>query len=86
MGEVEKSYTKVLNVGENLIVESEVIARDDVDASLLLDVPVLKAESLRLGEEVSLGELARPVSFSGLLQLPVCSHAGKTEDRSVGEM
>jgi hypothetical protein len=73
-------------VGEDLIVESEVIAGNDVDASLLLNVPVLKAESLCLSEELSLGDLASPVSFSGLLQLTVCSHAGETEDRSVVDM
>ena len=78
-----QTYTKVLDVGENLIVESEVIAGNDIDTGLLLDVPVLETESLCLAEELSLGELAAPVSFGGLLQVTVYSHAGETEDRSV---
>jgi hypothetical protein len=70
-------------VGEDLIVESKVIAGDDIDACLLLDVPVLETESLGFGEEVSLRELAAPVSFGCFLQFAVGSHAGETEDRSV---
>lgn len=63
-----------------MIVESEVIARDDIDAGLLLDVPVLETESLGLREELGLGELSTPVSFGGLLQITVDSHTGETED------
>lgn len=74
------TYSEVLNVGEDLIVQSEVIAGDDIDTSVLLDVPVLKTESLGLGEEISLGELSAPVSFGGLLQVTVDAHAGETED------
>ena len=77
------TYTEVLDVGEDLVVEGEVIAGDDVDTGLLLDVPVLKTESLGLGEEVGLRELAAPVSFGGLLQVTVDAHAGETEDGSV---
>lgn len=67
---------------ENLVVESEVVAGDDIDAGLLLDVPVVETESLGLSEELSLGELSAPVCFSCLLQVAVDSHAGETEDRS----
>ena len=73
-------------MGENLVVESEVIAGNNIDAGLLLDVPVLKTQSLGLSEEVSLRDLAAPVSFGGLLQLTVGSHAGETEDGSVIEI
>jgi hypothetical protein len=78
-----KTYTKVLDVGEDLIIESKVIAGDNVDAGFLLDVPVLKTESLGLTEELGLGELASPVCFGCLLQVTVDSHARETEDRSV---
>ena len=82
----KKTYTEVLDVGENLVVEGEVIARNDIDASFLLNVPVLKTESLGLGEKLSLGELPAPVCFSGFLQFTVGSHTRKTEDRAVIEI
>lgn len=77
-----KTYTEILDVGENLIVESEVVAWDNIDTGLLLDVPVFQTESLTLSEELSLGELACPVTFSGLLQLTEGTHARETEDGS----
>jgi hypothetical protein len=86
LGILEKTYTKVLDLMENLIVEGEVIAGDDIDASLLLDVPVLKTKSLGLAQELSLGELAAPVRFRCLLQVPVDSHTRETEDRSAKDM
>ena len=55
------AYTKVLDVCEDLIVESEVIAGNDVDAGLLLNVPVLETKSLCLSKEVILRELTAPV-------------------------
>jgi hypothetical protein len=72
-------------VGEDLIVESEVIAGNDVDASVLLDGPVLKTEPLGLGEEVGLRELTAPVSFGGFLQVAVDAHARETEDGAAGQ-
>jgi hypothetical protein len=81
-----KTYTEILDVGENLVVQSEVIAGNNIDTGPLLDVPVIETQSLGLGEELSLRELAAPVSFGGLLQLTVGSHAGETEDGSVIEI
>jgi hypothetical protein len=52
---------KVLDVRENLVVESKVIAGNDVDTGVLLDLPVSKSEPLGLGEQVGLRELAAPV-------------------------
>ena len=66
-----------------MVVESEVVARDDVDAGLLLDIPVLKTESLGLAEQISLGELSAPVCLGRLLQVTVGSHTRETENRSV---
>jgi hypothetical protein len=68
---------------ENLVVESEVIARDDVDTGLLLDIPVLKTKSLGLAEQINLGELSAPVCLGRLLQVTVDSHTRETENRSV---
>ena len=70
-------------MGKDLIVESKVIAGDDVYAGFLLDVPVLKTEPLGLTKELGLGELASPVCFGCFLQVTVDSHARETEDRSV---
>ncbi len=79
-----QSYTEILDMMKNLIVQSEVIAGNDINACLLLDIPVLEAESLCLGEKVGLGDLSAPVSFGGFLQITVHSHAGETENRSTG--
>jgi hypothetical protein len=76
------TYAEILDVSKNLIVEGKVIARNDIDTSLLLDIPVLKTESLGLSKKVRLRDLASPVSFRGLLQVTVDSHARETEDRS----
>ena len=46
---------------KDLIVQGEVIAGDDIDTSILLDLPVGETKTLGLGEEVSLGELTTPV-------------------------
>ena len=72
-------------MGENLIIECEVIAGNDVDAGLLLNVPVLKTQSLCLSKEISLGDLAAPVSFGGFLQITIYSHAGEPEDGAIGK-
>ena len=57
----EDTYTKVLDLVEDVVVESEVVAGDDVDTGVLLDLPVSKAETLGLSEEVRLGDLSTPV-------------------------
>lgn len=58
---IELTYTKVLDVGEDLVVQGEVVAGDDVDTSILLDLPVGKTKTLGLGKEVGLGKVASPV-------------------------
>lgn len=79
----EQAYPEVLDVGEDLVVEREVIAGNDINASILLDVPVLKTKPLGLGEEVGLRQLPAPVSFGGLLQVAVDTHSGETKDGAV---
>lgn len=81
----KETYTKVLDLVENLIVESEVIAGNDIDAGILLDGPVCKTKSLGLSEEISLGELATPVCLSCLLQVTENTHARETENRSMAD-
>jgi hypothetical protein len=50
---------------EDVVVEGKVVAGDDVDAGVLLDLPVGEAEALGLGEQVGLRELAAPVCDAG---------------------
>lgn len=65
---------------QNLIIESKVIAGNDVDTSVLLDLPVLQTESLALLEEILPGEGAGPVGLGGLLQVTELSNTRKAED------
>lgn len=58
---MHQTYTNVNGMSKNLIVQGEIVAGDDVDTSIFLDLPVLLAEASGLGEEVRLRELARPV-------------------------
>lgn len=39
---------------EDLIVQGKVVAGNDIDTSILLDLPVSQSQALGLGEEVSL--------------------------------
>ena len=55
------TYTEVLDVRKDLVVESEVITGNDVDTGILLDLPVGKTKTLSLSEEISLGDVASPV-------------------------
>lgn len=41
-------------MGEHLVVEGEIIAGNDIDTSILLDIPMLKTESLGLAEKFGL--------------------------------
>lgn len=75
-----------MDVSEDLIVKSKVVAGDDINTGVLLNVPMLETDSLCLSEEISLGDLSAPVCLSCLLQVTVDTHAWETEDRSVGEM
>jgi len=81
--ESEFAYSEILDVSEDLIVKSEIIAGNDIDTSILLDLPVCKTKSLGLSKQISLGKLARPVCLSCLLQVTVNTHARETEDRSI---
>jgi hypothetical protein len=48
------TYTKVLDVREDMVVEGEVIAGDDIDTGILLDLPVCESQPLGLSEEIRL--------------------------------
>lgn len=69
-----------LNVVQNMIVEGEVVARDDVDAGFLLNVPVRCSQSLALLEEFFLRELVAPVGLGGFLEITEDALTRKTED------
>ena len=44
-----------------MVIESEVVAGNDIDTSILLDLPVGKTKPLGLGKEIGLGDLSAPV-------------------------
>jgi hypothetical protein len=74
------AYVEHLNVVEDVVVEGKVVAGDDIDTGVLLDLPVLATESLALSEQVISRQLAGPVCLVGLLQVSETSHAGETQD------
>jgi hypothetical protein len=55
------TYTKVLDLVKDVVVKSEVVAGDDIDTSILLDLPVSKTEALGLSKKVRLRDLSTPV-------------------------
>ena len=79
MSETRRTYVEELDVVEDVVVEGKVVAGDDIDTSVLLDLPVLQTKALGLLEEILTGELVSPVGLVGLLELTVTTHAGETE-------
>lgn len=69
-----------LDVVEDMVVVGEVVGGDDVDAGVLLDLPVLESQPLALGEEVLARQLAAPVGLVGLLQVTQAAHAREAEN------
>lgn len=65
---------------QDLVVEGKVVAGDEVDASILLDLPVLETQSLTLAEKLIARDLAAPVRFSGLLELSEATHTREAEN------
>jgi hypothetical protein len=74
------TYVEELDVVEEVVVESEVVAGDDTNAGVLLDLPVLQSQTLALLDQVITGELVSPVCLVGLLELTVRTHAGEPEN------
>ena len=52
-----------------MVVKGKVVGGDDIDASILLDLPVSEPQPLALGKQVGLGDLVGPVGLIGLLQV-----------------
>lgn len=74
------AYVEQLDVVEDVVVVGEVVAGDDVDASILLDLPVGETQPLALSKDVVARDLAGPVGLVGLLEVTVHTHAGETKD------
>jgi hypothetical protein len=74
------THSEEVDVVKDLIVEGKVIAGDEINSRLLLDLPMLETESLSLLKELFAGELASPVSLCGLLEVTESSHAGETQN------
>lgn len=58
-----------------MVVQGKVIAGNDVDAGILLDLPVSEPETLGLGQELLLRDLASPVCLWSAF-LDVSNHSG----------
>lgn len=71
---------------KDMVVERKVVAWDDIDASVLLNLPMFKAKALALGEEVCLRKFTAPVGFGGFLEVPQDTHTRETKDRSREDM
>jgi len=63
------TYAEELDVVEDMVVEGKVVAGDDVNTGVLLDLPVSKTKPLALGKELLLGKLVGPVGLVGLLEV-----------------
>jgi hypothetical protein len=65
-----------------MVVEGKVVGGDDVDTSILLDLPVCQAEPLALSKEISLGDLVTPVGLIGLLEVTKDSNSPSSQSQS----
>jgi len=72
--------TEELVVVQELIVESKVVGGDVLKSTGLLQLPVLSTQTLTLSKEVIAGDLATPVSLSGLLQVTELTQTGETQN------
>lgn len=77
---LEQTHPKEVDVVQDLIVEGEIIAGNDVDTSFLLQLPMFKTQSLALAQQLFLGDLSCPECFRCFLQVTIHPHARKTED------
>lgn len=67
---------------KDLVIESKVVAGNQINASILLDLPVLGTQTLALVEQLIARELSTPVGLSGLLQVTQATHAREAENRA----
>lgn len=74
-----------LDVVKDLVVVSKVIAGDNVDTSILLDLPVLLTKPLSLSQKLITRDLVTPVSFRGFLEVTELSHARETKNSAVAK-
>ncbi|EEQ36271.1 conserved hypothetical protein [Clavispora lusitaniae ATCC 42720] len=63
---------------QNSVVEGKVVGGDDVDTSILLQLPVVGSQFFTLGQQVVNGNLLVPVSFGDFLQLSSATNTGET--------
>lgn len=77
--------TEELVVVQELIVESKVVGGDVLKSTGLLQLPVLSTQTLTLSKEVIAGDLATPVSLSGLLQVTELTQTGETQNGARGQ-
>jgi len=66
-------------VSQHLVIPGEVAHRQQVDAGVLLQLPMLGAQTLAHGTQAGLIQLALPVRFKRLLQLAITADAREAE-------
>ena len=83
LGVTLRDNTEELDVVKDLVVVSKVIAGNNVDASILLDLPVFLTKSLSLSQKLITRDLVTPVSFRGLLEVTELSHAREAKNSAI---
>jgi hypothetical protein len=75
-----QTHSKQMDVVQDLVVEGEIIAGNDVDTSLFLKLPMVETQSFTLTQQFILLDLACPKRFGSFLQITVYTHAREAED------
>jgi hypothetical protein len=75
-----RTHAKELNVVQDLVIEGKVIAGNYVDASIFLDLPMLETKAFAFRQQAIARQLAGPVGFGGLFQVPKDSHAWEAQN------
>jgi hypothetical protein len=67
-------------VVQDLVIEGKVIAGNDVDASIFLDLPMLETKAFAFCQQAIARQLAAPVGLGRLFQVPKDSHAWEAQN------
>jgi hypothetical protein len=78
--DVKRTHSKELDMVQDLVIEGEVIAGNNIDTSLFLDLPMFQTESLALAQQLLFGNLSCPERFGCFLEITVHTHARETEN------
>ena len=82
-GKTLRDDTEGQRMGQDLVVPGEVTHRQQIDACILLQLPVIGSQLATNALQCGLIDIAFPVGFECFFQLAVCANAGET--KSVGQ-